>query len=102
MSMMQGDAYAIPFTITDSGEELDLSAIHCIEFCVDNIRKNYPEDVIYKSDTGEFLFPITQEETFKLKGKAHCQIRVHYTSGNVIGTDASNIPVRESISKVVL
>lgn len=102
MPMMQGDAYAIPFTITDSGEELDLSAIHCIEFCVDEIRKIYPDEVTYKSDTNEFLFPITQEETFRLKGKAHCQIRVHFTSGNVIGTDAGNIPVRESTSKVVL
>ena len=66
LKIMQGDQYAIVFTGTQDGEPLDLSKIEMIEFIVGKLRKVYPGEVTTDTD-GNFLFPLTQEETFQFK-----------------------------------
>ena len=55
---------------------------------------------------GNFLFPLTQEETFAIqRSSQHVQIRVKFKGGatpTVIGVDVGDISVTDSISKVVL
>lgn len=102
MAVMQGDQYLIPITIVYDGEDPDLEAIDRIEFAIGHTVKYYPEEVHYKEDTKEFMFPLTQEESFKMKATVPVQIRVHFTSGDVIGTPVGNVAIRDSISKRVL
>lgn len=105
LKIMQGDQYAIVFTGTQDGEALDLSKIEMIEFIVGKLRKVYPGEVTTDTD-GNFLFPLTQEETFGFKGAAQpVQIRVKFTGTLepvIIGTSAGAVRVEDSISKVVL
>lgn len=104
LKIMQGDQYAIVFTGTQDGAPLDLSKIEMIEFIVGKLRKIYPGEVTTDED-GNFLFPLTQEETFQFKSAYQAiQIRVKFTGAEpvVIGTSIEGIRVSDSISKVVL
>ncbi len=104
LKIMQGDQYAIVFTGTQDGAPLDLSKIEMIEFIVGKLRKIYPGEVTTDED-GNFLFPLTQEETFQFKSASQAvQIRVKFTGAEpvVIGTSIESIRVSDSISKVVL
>nr|DAM92045.1 MAG TPA: hypothetical protein [Caudoviricetes sp.] len=104
LKIMQGDQYAIVFTGTQDGAPLDLSKIEMIEFIVGKLRKIYPGEVATDTD-GNFLFPLTQEETFQFKSASQAvQIRVKFTGSApvVIGTSIEGIRVSDSISKVVL
>ena len=104
LKIMQGDQYAIVFTGTQDGAPLDLSKIEMIEFIVGKLRKIYPGEVTTDAD-GNFLFPLTQEETFQFKSASQAvQIRVKFAGAEpvVIGTSIESIRVSDSISKVVL
>lgn len=105
LKIMQGDQYAIVFTGTQDGAPLDLSEIEMIEFIVGKLRKVYPGEVTTDTD-GNFLFPLTQEETFGFEGAVQAvQIRVKFTGTLepvIIGTSAGAVRVEDSISKVVL
>lgn len=104
LKIMQGDQYAIVFTGTQDGAPLDLSKIEMIEFIVGKLRKIYPGEVTTDTDRN-FLFPLTQEETFLFKSASQAvQIRVKFSGVEpvVIGTSIEGIRVSDSISKVVL
>lgn len=105
IQIMQGDQYGILFSGTSDGDPLDLSRIERIEFCIGRLCKCWPEDVQTDED-GNFVFPLTQEDTFNLRTTSQpVQIRVKFTGGDeatVAGTNVGSINVMESISKVVL
>lgn len=102
---MQGDQYDLVFSGTKDGEALDMNEIEEIEFTVGAMRKCFPEEVRQDTD-GNFLFPLTQAETFAIRaGPMHVQVRVKfYGSGDtiVVGQDVGNLRVTDSMSKVVL
>lgn len=104
MKIMQGDQYAIVFTGSQDGAPIDLAQIETIEFIVGKLRKTYPGEVTTDAD-GNFLFPLTQEETFQFKSAQQAaQIRVKFSGADpvVIGTSVEGVRVSDSISKVVL
>lgn len=105
MKIMQGDQYAIVFTGTQDGAPLDLSTIELIEFVVGKLCKRYPGEVTTDED-GNFLFPLTQEETFAFKSAAQpVQIRVKFygvAEPEIIGVHVGSVNISDSISKVVL
>lgn len=105
ITIMQGDQYSLMFTGTADGEPLDLSRIERIEFCVGRLKKYWPGEV-GTDQKGNFLFPLTQEETLGLRTTSQpIQIRVKFTGGDeatVAGTNVGSINVMEGISKVVL
>lgn len=105
-TIMQGDQYALLFTGTEDGRPLDMEQIERIEFCVgQTLCKYWPEEVTQDSE-GNFLFPLSQQETLGISEEAqHVQIRVKFKGAGtptVIGVDAGEIQVKNSISKVVL
>lgn len=103
ITIMQGDQYSIPFTGTEDGEPLDTSNIEEIEFCIGDLRKCWP-GAVTRDENGDFLFPLTQQETFKMYRTQQTQVRVKYVDGavTVIGGGAGTIEVKPSNSKVVL
>ena len=46
--------------------------------------------------------PLTQQETFNLPKTCQMQVRVKFTSGDVIGSPIQQIDVLHALSKVVL
>lgn len=104
LKIMQGDQYAIVFTGTQDGAPLDLSKIEMIEFIVGKLRKIYPGEVTMDTD-GNFLFPLTQEETLNFKSAMQSvQIRVKFLGAEpvVVGVPLGGIRVTDAISKEVL
>ena len=85
--MVQGDAYYIPVTITDTnGGPLDLTAVALVRIKLGDVEETYPGNVAFDSETGVFNFPVTQEETYLMK-KEKFQVRVVYSDGSVRNTD---------------
>ena len=58
----QGDSYCLPVDLTLDNDALDLTLVECVEFCLDNIRKSYPDKVSYDAETETFRLPLTQRE----------------------------------------
>ena len=88
----QGDACAIPIRVSIDGEpvtERDLVLIKSVEFMIsEDIRKVYPQDVLFDGESGIFLVPVTQKETFALEEgeRVAVDVRVEFSGGDVIGT----------------
>ncbi len=91
-TIKQGDAYALPIRVSVDGEPItaaDLALIESVEFMVgEDIRKVYPQDVAFDSETGVFLVPLSQTETFALEDgdTVSLDVRVEFPGGDVIGT----------------
>lgn len=104
ITIMQGDQYALTFTGTQDGEPLDMSTIERIEFVVGDLRKCWPETVT-QNESGDFLFPLTQQETMQMQRAQPVQIRVKYIDSAVpaiVGVKIGSVDVTKSDSKVVL
>lgn len=88
----QGDAYALPIRVSVDGEPITadgLTMIESAEFMIsEDIRKVYPDDVVFDRENGVFLVPVTQGETFALEDGDTIQVdvRVEFHGGDVIGT----------------
>lgn len=105
MAIMQGDQYELPFKLKDeTGNTITAAAIDKIEMVIGDITKYYPDSITFNSVAETFNFPLTEEETFKLKANpALTQIRVLFKdTGIVLGKKCGFINVSESASKVVL
>ena len=101
MKMTQGDSYSIDITIENEGKTLDISEIELVEITLLNLTKTYPEEVSFSD--GAFHFPLSQEETMNLVPLlCPMQVRVKFTSGDVIGSEIQKIDVQRVLSKAVL
>lgn len=98
--MVQGDAYSIDVNISLQGKPVDISDIELVEITLINRAKVYPGEVTYSD--GAFHYPVTQEETMNFPPLCSMQVRVKFTSGDVIGSDVQKIDVQRVLSKVVL
>lgn len=108
-AIKQGDAYAIPVSVSMDGERLvesDLGMVDSVEFMIsENIRKVYPDDVQFDNTNNVFLVPVTQTETFALEDGDTIQVdvRVEFNGGDVIGTKTmKKIKVLDALSEVEL
>ena len=100
--MMQGDSYGIPVEIRNSkGEVVTAADVSDVEIVVGGLRKSYKKGEVKYSDN-KFIFPLTQEETFRFSGSVKAQVRVVWPSGDVDGVFLGNVEVATSLSKEVL
>lgn len=100
---MTGDAYVLPIIISlESGVATDYD-LSDVEVTIGSIRKTLSDgEITFDSDTNEFLVPLSQEETFKLRGKRDVDVRVKLLTGEVIGVKAGEVEHIESQSKQVI
>lgn len=99
-SIMQGDQYKIPFSITDAkGQILTDEQLDDVEICVGLIKYHKP-DVVYNSLLQVWEFPLVQEQSFRIaQEKVPVKIRVKTIDNKIIGIDLGKINVFQSISK---
>ena len=99
-SIMQGDQYKIPFSITDAkGRVLTDEQLDDVEICVGLIKYHKP-DIVYNSLLQTWDFPLLQSESFRIaEEKVPVKIRVKTVDNEIIGIDLGKINVFESISK---
>ena len=91
MGMKRGDQYKIiiPYDIKDDDDvEIAITDVESIQFCINKLVKEYPNEVTYNSTDKEFEFPVTESETYDFPvGKAPCQMRVHFADGTIKSSD---------------
>lgn len=102
MAVRKGDQYNIVLKIEQGGNALDLTHVELIEFVIANMTKIYPQDVKYDEETKQFLFPVSQQETFELPQKAEYQVRIKFDDNTVIGSPINSIIVGNVLSKNIL
>ncbi len=101
IAIKQGDQYYVPITLKNGNVPITNTDVEKVEIVLGGIRKTYPEQVEYFG--GSFQFPVTQEETFALNdGTKPFQVRVKFTSGDVVGADIEAAVITLSVSKEVL
>lgn len=105
--MKQRDQYKliVPKDIKDaSNAEIALTDISSIEFSVGGMTKVYDGvsgEVTYDPANTRFEFPVTEEETASFHvGRVRCQMRVHFTDGDIIASDVVLVDVGECIIEV--
>ena len=103
--MLQGDSYGLPIEILRSDNTVVTAAdVSDVEITIGFLTKTYKSGkVTYNEDTEKWVFPLTQQETFKLPAvRVKAQLRIKWPNGAVEGVDLDGINVHESISKEVL
>lgn len=103
--MMQGDAYSLEIEILNGEQDaVTPEDVVDVEITIGSLSKTYASDeVSYDEEREKWLFPLTQEETFKFyPARVKAQARVVWKNGDVEGASLGTINVLESISKEVL
>lgn len=101
--MMQGDSYELKVEILSPDKTaLTPEELADVEITIGSLIKTYSDgEIIYEE--GEWLVPLTQEETFKLPAsRVNVQVRVKWADGNVEGQLIGQLVNHESMSKEVL
>lgn len=101
--MMQGDSYKLRVEIlSPDNTVLTPDDLKDVEVTIGSLRKTYSAREV-KYEDGEWLVPLTQEETFKLPAaRVKAQVRVKWPDGNVEGASLGQVSNHESLSKEVL
>lgn len=103
-SVMQGDAYNIPVTIkSGNGTLITPEIAACVEITVGQFAKRWPGQVTFDEKTGEWKFPMTQNQTFRFTpGAAVVQARVVFQDGSIMGGSGAPMRVEQSASRGTL
>ena len=101
--MMQGDSYGLKVNILNAVDvAVTPSDVSDVEITVGSLRKTYKDGEV-THDGNLWVFPITQEESFKLPvSRIKAQVRVKWSDGTIEGVSLGEIHVKESNSKEVL
>ena len=98
MSLLQGNTYSLPIQIGNpDGSPIDIQDIQKAQFVIGKVEKFYDGTeegtVTYDAQTGSFLVPLTEEETFGMGNSVKWQVRILFANGKVDGT----APVAENV-----
>lgn len=97
--MMQGDQYGIPFHITINGETVQPKDVDTVEITIGPFTKT---ELTYDVETGDWIYPMTQGESFRFGTYENVWVRVKFKGGNTIGKKVGKIDIEDSASKEVL
>ena len=103
--IMQGDAYPIDFElIGPDGEPLTDEDVEIVELMIGSVIKKYPETVQYDPGGRQFVFDLTQEDSFSLcEGTHGVQARVKRVGNTVEGWhECGKVVVSASGSQEIL
>jgi hypothetical protein len=102
--MMQGDAYSLPIVLRQGELLITPEMVQQVEITIVNLTQTYPGAVNYDEENGQWLFPLTQEQTFAFKAgrTLPVQTRIKFNDGSVVGAKGNTLFVCESRSKGVM
>lgn len=101
ISIMQGDSYPKPFTLrTLDGTLITPEMVTALVLSIGNLSRQYPGDITYAD--GKWLFPLSQAQTFGMKGMLPVQARVLFQDGSVFGGNGAPVPVLPAVNRGIL
>ena len=88
LRIKQGDAYTVPVRVLANGSPINIADVEAVEFRIGDVRKLYPGQATYDGESGEFMVPLTQEDTLAMPedDAVMFDLRVKFAGGAVIGT----------------
>lgn len=102
----QGDQRKIPFELKLNGATLTPYELSELEVCATDqaFRKLMSTgDVVFDDVTGQWIFRLTQDETFALEpGTYFVQARPEFLDGTIIMTSIGSIEVADANSEAVI
>lgn len=100
-SLMQGDQHAIPFVLKmKDGTLITDAMVKTVVLNLGNLSRQYPGDVTYKN--GQWLFPVTQAQTFAMRGSVEPQARVEFLNDDIFGGAGEPIEVQNALNKGII
>lgn len=101
ISIMQGDSYQKPFTLrTLDGTLITPEMVTALVLSIGNLSRQYPGDITYAD--GKWLFPLSQAQTFGMKGILPIQARVLFQDGSVFGGNGAPVSVLPAVNRGIL
>lgn len=102
--MMQGDAYSLPIVLRQGELLITPEMVLRLEITIGDLTRTYPGVVRYDEENGQWLFPLTQEQTFAFKAgrTPPVQARIKFNDESVVGAKGKTIYVSASRSKGVM
>lgn len=101
ISIMQGDSYQKPFTLrTLDGTLITPEMVTALVLSIGNLSRQYPGDITYAD--GKWLFPLSQAQTFGMKGILPIQVRVLFQDGSVFGGNGAPVSVLPAVNRGIL
>lgn len=101
--MQQGDQYAVRISIEKDGQALTPDDVAGVKIDLGSLERRYPGELSFDTDSGMWLFPVSQVETLALSGRIPAQVQVNL-GGNpaqIIGSKVSNVIVDASLIRSV-
>ena len=103
VKMMAGDAFGLPLVIETKEGIAGADAFEMIEVCIGCVCKTTTDgEVTYDEENETYNVALSQEETFRLRGKNLVHVRVKFANGEVLGVEAGYLVIEGSLSKAVL
>lgn len=103
VKMMAGDAFSLPIEIKTKSGIAGADAFESIEVCIGCLSKTTTDgEVTFDAENGVYNVALSQEETFRIRGKNLVQVRVKFANGDVLGKEVGYLVIEGSLSKVVL
>lgn len=101
VSMTQGDKYAVPFMLQAlDGTLITPDIVKTVVLNLGSLSRQYPGNVTYEN--GKWMMPLTQKQTFAMRGYVEPQARVEFSDGSIFGGSGESIDVAKSLSRGII
>lgn len=101
VQFMQGDRYFVPFILrAQDGTIITDEMVKTVVLNLGNMSRQYPGDVTYSD--GKWLFPMSQKQSFAMKGSVEPQARIEFNDGTIFGGAGKKIPIAFSINRGII
>lgn len=99
--IMQGDQYALPFTLkTRDGALITDEIAKTVVLNLGTLSRKYPGDVTFRN--GRWYFPLKQNQTLAMRGAVEPQARVEFANGTVFGGSGDAIDVQKALNRGII
>lgn len=103
VTMMAGDAFGLPIEISLDDRIATDNDFENVEVFIGNVGKTMSKDEVdYDKEGNAFIVKLSQDDTYRLRGKNSVQVRVKFANGEVLGEEAGMLVIGGSLSKAVL
>ena len=102
MAILQGSSYKLPVVIkSPKGEVITADMVKRASFTFADVTKLYGDggEVYFDYETNEWIVPLSEEETFALRGMIKWQARFLFVDGSVDGMSPKSEDVSGSIDQ---
>lgn len=101
VSMTQGDKYAVPFMLQVlDGTLITPDIVKTVVLNLGSLSRQYPGNVTYEN--GKWMMPLTQKQTFAMRGYVEPQARVEFSDGSIFGGSGESIDVAKALSRGII